>query len=82
MAKSSLIFRYSDSDKSPHNKTERRASEIHQRTNVALLDESIDDDVFTESNRFEEDEALVLSILILNIYKKVGLDHDNNSIFK
>ena len=50
MAKSSLNFRYSDSNKSTFNKTQRRISEIHQRTNVAILDELIEDDVFTESD--------------------------------
>ena len=80
MAKSSLNFRYSDSDKSPINKTQRRTSEIHQRTNVAILDELIEDDVFTESDWSEE--APVFNISILNIYKKAELTDDNNSIFK
>ena len=50
MAKSSLKFRYSNSDKSPYYKTQKRTSKIHQRTNVAILDEFIEDDVFTESD--------------------------------
>ena len=50
MAKSSLNFRYSDSDNRPINKAQRRISEIHLRTNVAILDELIENDVFTESN--------------------------------
>ena len=66
MAKSSLNFRYSYSNKSPFNKTQRRTSEIHQRTNVAILDELTEDDVFTENDRSEEDEALVFNILILD----------------
>ena len=50
IAKRSLNFRYSNSDKSPINKTQRRTSEIHQRTNVAILYDLIEDDVFTESD--------------------------------
>ena len=50
MAKSSLNFRYSDSNKSYFNKAQRRTSKIHQRTNVAILDELTEDDVFTESD--------------------------------
>ena len=50
MAKSSLNFRYSDSNKKTFNKTQRRTSEMHLRTNVAILDELTDDDVFTESD--------------------------------
>ena len=73
MAKSSLNFRYSDSNKSPFNKTQRRTSEIHQRTNVAILDELIEDDVFTESDWSEEDEAPVFNISTLDIYKKAEL---------
>ena len=69
MAKSSLNFRYSDSDKSPFF-TQRRTSEIHQRTNVAILDELIEDDVFTQSDWYEEDEVHVFNISILDIYKK------------
>ena len=82
MTKSSLNFRYSDSNKSPFNKTQRRTSEIHQRTNVAILDELTEDDVFTESDWSEEDEAPVFNISILDIYKKAELTDDNNSIFK
>ena len=82
MAKRSLNFRYYNSDKSPFNKTQRRTSEIHQRTNVAILDDLIEDDVFTESDWSEEDEAPVLNISILDIYKKAELTDDNNSIFK
>ena len=70
MAKSSLIFRYSDSNKIPFNKAQRRTSEIHQRTNVAILDELTEDYVFTESDWSEEDEAPVFNISILDIYKK------------
>ena len=50
MAKSFFSFRYSDSVKSPNNKTQRRTSEIHQRTDMAILDEFIEDDVFTKSD--------------------------------
>ena len=76
MVKSSLNFRYSDSDKSPINKTQRRTSEIHQRTNVAIFDEFIKDDIFTKSDRSEE--APVFNISILVIYKKAELTDDNN----
>ena len=55
---------------------------MHQRTNVAILDKFIKVDVFTEIDWSEEDEALVFSILILDIYKKVVLTDDNNSSFK
>ena len=73
MAKSSLNFRYSDSYKSPFNKTQRRTSKIHQITNVAILDELIEYDVFTEWDWSEEDEASVFNISILDIYKKAEL---------
>ena len=43
-------FRYSDSDKRPNNKTQRRTSEINQRKNVTIYDEFIGDEVFTESD--------------------------------
>ena len=82
MAKRSLNFRYSNSDKSPIKKAQRRTSEIHQRTNMDILDDLIEDDVFTESDRSEEDEAPVFNISILDIYKKAKLTDDNNSIFK
>ena len=82
MAKSSLNFRYYDSDKSLIYKTQRRTSEIHQRTNVTILDELIKDDVFTESDWSEEDETPVFNISILDIYKKAELTDDNNNIFK
>ena len=82
MAKSSFNFRYSDSDKSPNNKTQRRTSEIHQRSNVVILDEFIENYKFTESDWFEEDEAPVLRISILGNYKKAKLTDDNKSIFK
>ena len=39
MAKSSLKFRYSNSDKSPYYKTQKRTSKIHQRTIVVILEE-------------------------------------------
>ena len=80
MAKSSLNFRYSDTDKSPINKTQRRILEIHQRENVAILDEFIDNDIFTRSYWSEQDEAPVFNISILDIYKKAELTDDNNSI--
>ena len=76
-----MNFKYSDSNKSPFNKKQRRTSEIHQRTNVATLDELIEDGVFTESDWSEEDEASVFNISILDIYKKAELTDDNNSIF-
>ena len=59
MAKSSLSFIYSDSDKSPINKIQRRTLEIYKRANLAILDELIEDNVFTESDWSEEDEAPV-----------------------
>ena len=62
--KKSLNFRYSYSNKSPNNKTQRRTPEIHQRTNVAILDEFIGDDVFTESDWSEEGKALEFNISI------------------
>ena len=37
MAKSSLNFRYSNSNKSPFNKTQRRTSEILQRINLVMM---------------------------------------------
>ena len=49
---------------------------------MAILDEFIDDDVFTESDWSEEDEAPVLNISILDIYINAELTDDNNSIFK
>ena len=67
MIKNSFNFRYSYSEKSPNNKTQRKTSEIHQRTNVTILDEFIEDDVFTESDWSEEDEAPVFNISILDI---------------
>ena len=82
MAKSFFSFRYSDSVKSPNNKTQRRTSEIHQRTDMAILDEFIEDDVFTKSDWSEEHEAPVFNILILDIYKKAELTNDNSITFK
>ena len=64
MTKNSLNLRYFDSDKSSYYKIQRRASEIHQRANVAILDEFIEDDVFTKSNWSEEDETSVFNISI------------------
>ena len=49
---------------------------------MAILDELIGDDVFTESDWSEEDEPPVFNISILDIYKKAELTDDNNSIFK
>ena len=50
MSRNFLDFRYSDSDKSPNNKTQRRTIEINQRKNVAIYNKFIGDDVFTESD--------------------------------
>ena len=55
MEKSSLNFRYSDSDKNPNNKIQRKTSEIHQSTNVDILDEFNEDGVFIKSDWSEED---------------------------
>ena len=82
MAKSSLNFRYSNSNKSPFNKTQRRTSEILQRTNLVILDELIEDEIFTESDWSEKDEAPIFNISTLDIHKKAKLTDDNNSIFK
>ena len=49
---------------------------------MVILDEFIEDDVFTESDWSEEDKAPVYNISILDIYKKVELTDDNNSILK
>ena len=49
---------------------------------MAILDELIEDDVFTLSDLSEEDESPVFNISILDIYKKAELTDDNNSIFK
>ena len=49
---------------------------------MAIFDDLIEDDVFTESDWSEEDEAPVLNISILDIYKKAELTDDNNSILK
>ena len=48
---------------------------------MTILDELIEDDVFTESDWSEED-APVFNISILDIYKKSELTDYNNSIFK
>ena len=53
---------------------------MHQRINVVILDEFIEDDDFTESY-WSEEEVPLLSISILDINKKAKLT-DNNSIFK
>ena len=76
MTKNSLNFRYSDSNKSPNDKSQRRTSEIHERTKVAILDEFIEGEVFSESDWSEEDEDPVSTILILYIYKRAELTDD------
>ena len=58
-AKSSFNFRYSDSDKSPNNKTQRRTSEIHQRSNVVILDEFIEDAYLSKAIDLKEMKLLV-----------------------
>ena len=50
MTNNYLNFIYSDSNKSPNDKTQRRTLEIQERTKVAILYEFIEDEVFTESN--------------------------------
>ena len=77
----SLNFRYSYPDKILNNKAQRRTWEIHLRTNVVILNEYIDDNAFNESDLFEEDEATMSNISILDIYIKAELI-DNNSTFK
>ena len=64
LTKNFLSFRYSYSIKSPNNKIQRRTPEIHQRTNVAILDDFIGDDVLTESDWSEEGKALEFNISI------------------
>ena len=50
---------------------------------MAILDEFIEDDVFTERDWSEEHDAPMFNISILDIYKKDELtDNNNNSIFK
>ena len=49
---------------------------------MAILDEFIEDEVFIESDWSEDDEAPVLNISILVIYKKAELTDDDKSIFK
>ena len=41
MSKNSLNFRYSDFDKNPNNKTQKRTIEIHQSSNLVILNEFI-----------------------------------------
>ena len=82
MAKRYLNFRYSDSNKSPINKTQMRNLKIYQITNVAILYDFIEDYIFTESDWSEEDEAPAFNIYILDIYKKTELIDDDNNFFK
>ena len=72
MAKSSLNFRYSDSNKSPFNKTQRRTSEIHQRTNVAILDELTEDDVLPKAIDLKKMKLLYLTSLFSTFISRLS----------
>ena len=45
---------------------------------MIILDEFIEDEIFTESDWFEENEAPMFNISILDIYKKADFIDDNN----
>ena len=47
---------------------------------MAILNEFIENEVFTESDLSKEKEAPVFNISILDIYKKAEFTNDNNSI--
>ena len=47
---------------------------------MAILDELIEDDVFTESDWSKKNEAPVFNISIFDIYKKAELTNNNNNI--
>ena len=60
-------------------KPKREPQKYKKRTNLAILNEFIGDDVFTECDWSEEDYAPVFNISILNNYKNTELTDDNNS---